>query len=66
MFFERKRMKERLKNPVLPPKEDGLKLEPCIECGKPIFDGYYGRYEEGGVCSKTCDILHMRKRKEER
>lgn len=56
----------KLKNPVLPPQfkvEQGIKLEPCVECGKPITDGYYGRYGDGGVCSKACDILHMRKRK---
>lgn len=40
-----------------------LKLEPCIECQKPITDGYYARYKDGGVCSKACDIIHMRERK---
>ncbi len=55
-------------NPVISPKEDiekRIKLEPCVECGKPIEDGYYGRYGDGGVCSKACDILHMHKRKGE-
>jgi recombinational DNA repair protein (RecF pathway) len=55
-------MKEPL-NPVLPPKKEEEKLK-CCECGKPI-DFYYGRYAEGGVCSRTCDILHMQKRKGE-
>lgn len=61
-------MKERLRNPVLPPQfkaEQGIKLEPCIECKKPITDGYWGRYTDGGVCSKICDVLHMQKRRNE-
>jgi hypothetical protein len=65
-------MKNRVSNPVIPnyaPKakvvEPTIKLEPCVECHKPILDGYYGRWGDGGVCSKTCDILHMQKRKGE-
>lgn len=60
---------KRLSNPVLPSpqkKDDAIKLDPCCECGKPITDGYYGRYAEGGVCSKACDILHMKERKHEK
>lgn len=65
--------KDRLKNPVLSvplfagsgKNPSGLKLDPCVECGKPIEDGYYGRWGDGGVCSKTCDILHMRKKEGE-
>lgn len=61
---------KRMSNPVIPdyrPKserqvEPTIKLEPCIECGKPIVDGYYGRWGDGGVCSKTCDILHMKEK----
>lgn len=55
-------------NPVLPPQPKAgqtLRFEPCCECGKPIIDGYYGRYGDGGVCSKTCDILHMQEHKGE-
>jgi hypothetical protein len=61
-------------NPVIPdytPKgkvediEKRITLEPCVECGKPIEDGYYGRWKDGGVCSKTCNILHMKKREGE-
>jgi hypothetical protein len=56
-------------NPVIPDysprkstsaeKTPTLQLSPCCECGKPITDGYYGRFSDGGVCSKSCDILHM-------
>ena len=56
-------------NPVLPSPikvEGGIRLEPCVECGKPITDGYYGRYGDGGVCSKACDILHMKEKRNER
>lgn len=58
-----------LSNPVFQPTEElpitcRIRLEPCIECGKPIEDGYYGRYGDGGVCSKACDILHMKEKKQ--
>jgi len=35
-------------------KEVHLDFEPCCECGKVIEEGYYARYGNGGVCSKTC------------
>lgn len=44
-------------------QEQSVRLEPCVECGKPIVDGYFGRWGDGGVCSKTCDILHMQQRR---
>lgn len=60
-------------NPVIPdytPKsEKGKKEEvslifkPCCNCGKKITDGYYGRYGDGGVCSKTCNIVQEQKPK---
>lgn len=54
------------KNVVPPPKkEEGIKFAPCIECKKPIVDGYFGSYADGGVCSKVCDVLHMQKRSDE-
>ena len=63
---------KRVANPVIPDyrrKEEQRNPEPplgnCVECGKPIFDGYFGRWGDGGVCSKTCDILHMRKKESE-
>jgi len=63
---------KRAPNPVIPdyrPRQEQKNpeptLEPCCECGKAIVDGYYGRWEGGGVCSKTCDILHMRKKENE-
>jgi len=66
-------MKNRIKNPVIPDympkkereKEPTLLLEPCVECGKPITDGYYGRWGDGGVCSKICNILHMKEKRDE-
>ena len=48
-----------------PPKEQDVPQRLCCECGKRILDGYYGRYGDGGVCSKTCSILHMKKREGE-
>lgn len=63
---------KRASNPVIPdyrPKKEQRNPEPplgvCMECGKQITDGYYGRWEDGGVCSKTCDILHMKKKEGE-
>lgn len=49
-------------NPVIPDytqkrekeKEVHLDFQPCCECGKAIEEGYYARYGNGGVCSKTC------------
>lgn len=58
-------------NPVLPSQFNaGLHFEPCVECGKEIVDGYWGRYnlgngKDGGVCSKTCSILFMKHRKDD-
>jgi hypothetical protein len=55
---------QRLKNPVIPdytqkekPKEPTLDLKPCINCHCVITDGYWARYGDGGVCSKTCSRL---------
>lgn len=52
-------------NPVVPdytpraekekPKEITLIFEPCCLCGSPIKQGYYGRYGNGGTCSKKCE-----------
>jgi len=38
-------------------KEDEIVLtfSPCCVCGKVIKQGYYGRYGDGGVCSKSCN-----------
>ncbi len=37
----------------------------CIAegCGKPIFGAPYGRFGDGGVCSKACNIKHSNKPK---
>lgn len=62
---------DKVSNPVLSPtREIGIKLEPCVQCGAPITDGYWGYYRLcdgslGGVCSKTCSILHMKERENE-
>lgn len=58
-------------NPALPvdytPKkkveEPKLNFAPCCNCGKIITDGYYGRYGDGGVCSKTCNTEQSKKPK---
>jgi len=34
-----------------------LQFSPCCVCGKEILEGFYGRWGEGGVCSKHCNIL---------
>lgn len=31
-------------------------LSPCITCGKTIPDGYYGRWNDGGTCGKSCEL----------
>ena len=41
---------ERKKEP-----EVRLRFEPCCLCGNPITQGYYGRWGNGGTCSKTCE-----------
>jgi len=64
-------MKERLKNPVIPdytPKnqktaEVKLTFSPCCNCGKTITDGYYGRHQDGGTCSKSCEQEEQKKEK---
>ena len=40
-----------------------LTFSPCCNCGKVITDGYYGRYGDGGVCSKTCNTIQEAKPK---
>jgi len=67
VFTQRKKMK-RLSNPVIPkgkidytPKSERkeqeitLSFKPCIICNKQIEEGYYARWGNGGVCSKTCN-----------
>ena len=60
--------KERLPNPVMyqqkeKPKEISLIFSPCLVCEKIITDGYYGRFSDGGVCSKTCNAIQDKVRK---
>lgn len=40
------------------PEEIKLVFENCCVCNKQITDGYWGRYKDGGVCSKSCDIIY--------
>jgi hypothetical protein len=69
--------KDRLRNPVIPSpidytpkgnkgtKEVTLTFSPCLNCHKTILEGYYGRWGNGGVCSKTCNEAQMKKRLDE-
>lgn len=38
-------------------KEITLNFTPCLVCDKEIKTGYYGRFQHGGVCSKTCNSV---------
>ena len=44
-------------------QEVKLTFTPCLHCGKEIGDGFYGRFEGGGVCSKTCNTAQALKPK---
>lgn len=56
---------KRLSNPVIPgytpkserAKEVTLTFEPCCICGKAITQGHYGRWGNGGTCSKKCELI---------
>ena len=62
-------MKQRVSNPVIPDytqrnkKEEVINMtfSPCCNCGKEITDGFYGRFNSGGVCSKTCNTTQEAK-----
>ena len=47
-------------------EQETLRLSPCCVCGKPITDGYFGRWGNGGACSKVCDAIQEAKPKYER
>jgi hypothetical protein len=51
------------KNKPKKEEEAWVKLKPCCNCGKEITDGYYGRFQEGGVCSKACNAIENAKPK---
>ena len=40
---------------VSKPQEVLLLFKPCCMCGKTILEGYYARWDNGGVCSKDCN-----------
>ena len=52
-------MKAVMKNPVL----ENLIFVNCLVCRKPIKEGYYGRWEGGGTCSKKCEEIQETKPK---
>lgn len=65
---------KRMSNPVIPQKtvdytprsekkeqEVILSFKPCIVCSKQIGEGYYARWGNGGVCSKTCNEIQSLK-----
>lgn len=63
-------MSKRVPNPVIPdftPKKRVVEentippLPPCLHCGNNITDGFYGRWGNGGVCSKNCNIEQTKK-----
>lgn len=64
----------RLRNPVIDytPKgqkkeeEPTLAFKPCISCGAAILRGYYGRWENGGTCSKKCEQAYEGEPRENR
>lgn len=38
-------------------KEVTLYFTACLVCEKDIKTGYYGRFKDGGVCSKSCNAI---------
>jgi hypothetical protein len=38
-------------------EETDLTFEPCCVCQKVISMGYYGRWGNGGTCSKKCELV---------
>lgn len=43
------------------PPEEPLDLKPCLVCRKAISDGYYGAWQKGGTCCKTCEAIQEAK-----
>lgn len=41
-----------------------LDFSNCLHCDKVITEGYYGRFGNGGVCSKTCNTAQEAKPKD--
>lgn len=39
-----------------------LVFKPCCNCGKQITQGYFGRWGDGGVCSKKCNDAYSKNR----
>ena len=42
-------------------EKNKIRLDPCIVCGNMPKEGYYGRYGDGGTCSKTCEAVQNKK-----
>ena len=53
--------KVRVAKPVAESGVRPLTFAPCLACGKAISDGYYGRFGDGGVCSKRCNDTESKK-----
>lgn len=64
-------MAKRPFNPVIPnytPRSERNKevvehfeYKPCIICGKKITEGYYGSWNDGGTCSRKCEMEQEKK-----
>ena len=43
-------------------EEQWVTVKPCLICGT-VKEGYYARFEDGGVCSRTCMLEQDKKPK---
>lgn len=42
-------------------EEQQCVFKPCCVCNKPILEGYYGAWGDGGTCSKKCELVQETK-----
>ena len=56
--------------PTMPAKQDFRQAQVeyqetvvglCLVCTKPVKGGYYGQWQGGGVCNKTCNTVQATK-----
>lgn len=47
-------------------QDNGFSFNDCLCCGRKITEGYYGRFMDGGVCSKKCNDAFTENRRQER
>ena len=45
------------------PKEVTLTFSPCVNCGNAVTQGFYGRHNGGGTCSRKCELEQEKKPK---